>query len=138
MRETLVRKGIIHTCLKIGAFISKPRHNKSLSKYLLGSNLSAHDLTSPCLHNVPGPHRSFTRMLSRTGLKGKERDNSYGQIYKFILIYHGLRPWIRTTKSKMKRIRSLLSLLKFNCSSKNPRSISEYNQKKWNIEMSWE
>lgn len=42
---------------------------KMITKFvILGSNLSWQFLTSPCLHAVPAPQRSFTKTLSRTGL----------------------------------------------------------------------
>ena len=43
--------------------------NSNFTGYLHGSYRSWQFLTSPCLHIVPNAQRSFTRMLSRTGLK---------------------------------------------------------------------
>ena len=45
--------------------------NSNFTGYLHGSYSSWQFLTSPCLHIVPKAQRSFTRMLSRTGLKIK-------------------------------------------------------------------
>lgn len=48
-----------------------------------GLNLSWQFLTSPCLQAVPAPHLSFTKMLSRTGLKIEQKHgyNNYNKIY---------------------------------------------------------
>ena len=43
--------------------------NSNFTGYLHGSYRSWQFLTSPCLHIVPNAQRSFTRILSRTGLK---------------------------------------------------------------------
>lgn len=70
-----------------GTAIFKWRYNDSISKNLRGSNLSAHAFTSPCLHDVPAPHRSFTRMLSRTGLEIKCTKHQFTAKSKSFLVY---------------------------------------------------